>query len=256
MSSKPNGVVVYEGPSRIDGAPIVVIATGLKGSSRNAKTGGMVQTWILRQDVSPPDALRQGLDKSICGGCEHRPKRHDGKHWFGRSCYVNVVQGPNTVWKAYRAGKYPKATVSELADIFAGRLVRFGSYGDPAAVPLVYWQVMKQAAQATTGYTHQWKAERLRDTLSVCQLSADTAEDVASARALGVGSFRVKRPEDATLPGEIVCPASAEAGKVATCASCRMCDGVSGNNVVIDVHGIGAKQFSPRKGRALPVLAA
>ena len=37
--SKPNGIILWEGPSLIDGAPIVVIATGIKRASRNAKTG-------------------------------------------------------------------------------------------------------------------------------------------------------------------------------------------------------------------------
>lgn len=252
-----NGVVLYEGPSRIDGAPIVVIATGLLSGSGNGKTGAMVQTWILRADVSPLVALRTGLDASICGGCVHRPKSFDGAKWYKRSCYVRVDTAVEGIWQAWkRGGVYPHVSVTDIASVFAGRLVRFGSYGDPAAVPVVYWQVIKSAAGGTTGYTHQYRSERLRDTLSVCQLSADTVEDVASARALGVGSFRVKRAGEAVLPGEVVCPASAEAGKVATCATCRMCDGVSGFNVVIDAHGIGAKQFSPRKGRVLAVVTA
>ena len=36
--------------SRIDGSPIVVVATT---SSNNEKTGNMVQAWILRRDVPP-----------------------------------------------------------------------------------------------------------------------------------------------------------------------------------------------------------
>ena len=45
-SSKPRekGYILYEGPSALDGAPIVVIATM---ETSNAKTGAMVQTWIL-----------------------------------------------------------------------------------------------------------------------------------------------------------------------------------------------------------------
>ena len=48
---KLNGVVLYEGPSVLDGAPIAVIAT-LK--SANVKTGDMIQTWIIRSDMHPP----------------------------------------------------------------------------------------------------------------------------------------------------------------------------------------------------------
>jgi hypothetical protein len=42
------GVVLYEGPSELDGKPIVVVATF---NSVNDKTGNMVQTWIIRSDM-------------------------------------------------------------------------------------------------------------------------------------------------------------------------------------------------------------
>ena len=44
------GFIMYQGPSMLDGAPIVVIATM---STSNVKTGQMVQTWILRADINP-----------------------------------------------------------------------------------------------------------------------------------------------------------------------------------------------------------
>ena len=72
-TTKPLGFIAYEGPSLIDGAQIVVIVTGLKGPSKNRKTGNMVQTFILARDVHPLEALRSGEDASICGQCEHRP---------------------------------------------------------------------------------------------------------------------------------------------------------------------------------------
>lgn len=42
------GCVFYRGPSLLTGDPIVGIATGLEGGSMNAKTGPMVQAWIIR----------------------------------------------------------------------------------------------------------------------------------------------------------------------------------------------------------------
>src|ERR1700686_2282782 len=98
---KPNGVILYEGPSLLDGAPIVAIATGLNSKSTNRKTGAMVQTYILRANVSPTEAVASGGDKSICGDCRYRGTR--GKR---RTCYVNVGQGPNAVYRAYRGGRY------------------------------------------------------------------------------------------------------------------------------------------------------
>ena len=67
------GLVLWEGPSRLDGAPIVVIATGMRRGSSNEKTGPMVQTWIMRQDEAPHVAQRTGSDASVCGDCPLRP---------------------------------------------------------------------------------------------------------------------------------------------------------------------------------------
>lgn len=120
MPTNTNGSVIYEGPSRIDGAPIVVIVTGLTTSSDNTKTDDMVQSWILRSDVSPLEALRTRADASICGGCPHRPqsvgfKRVKGitvQTWFKRSCYVDVSKAPTSVWKAYKRGSYRRSAGS------------------------------------------------------------------------------------------------------------------------------------------------
>jgi len=48
--------IIWEGPSELDGKPIVLIATS-GGSIKNRKTGGMVQTYILRSDMPPNEAL-------------------------------------------------------------------------------------------------------------------------------------------------------------------------------------------------------
>lgn len=254
----PNSVVIYRGPSRIDGAPIVVVATGLAGKSANAKTGAMVQTWILRADMSPTEALRTGADSSICGGCIHRPASHDGTNWTGRSCYVNVAQAPLNVWKTATRGRYREATREELTSLFQGRNVRLGSYGDPAAVPLDVWDAVLLAAGGWTGYTHQARSPRLRDVLRYCQVSADSCEDATAARDAGVGSFRVLRAGEEAQPWEMVCPASEEAGKVTTCSDCRACSGWNGANVAIRSHGIGAKLYraAPARALSLPVLNA
>jgi len=67
------GLELWRGASRLDGAPIVAIATGLAAPSSNPKTGPMVQTWILRADVAPHEAQRDGRDASVCGDCPLRP---------------------------------------------------------------------------------------------------------------------------------------------------------------------------------------
>ena len=43
-----NGIIFYEGPSVLDGAPIVGIALA---KSTNRKTGDLVQTYIIRSEI-------------------------------------------------------------------------------------------------------------------------------------------------------------------------------------------------------------
>lgn len=64
-------MILWEGKSPFDGAPIVLIATGYARPSKNTKTGALLQTWILRQDVAPHDAVASGADASVCGDCPH-----------------------------------------------------------------------------------------------------------------------------------------------------------------------------------------
>ena len=74
--------------------------------------------------------------------------------------------------------------------------------------------------------------------------STDSPADHQEAQHRGWRTFRTKAPDEALLPGEITCPASAESGKLTTCERCRLCDGThngkhsdSVRSVAIDVHG-------------------
>ena len=129
---------MYEGPSQIDGAPIVVIVNKIDGSD-NAKTGAMVQTFIIRSDVAPTEALRTGADVSICGDCEHRPilARETGKP----PCYVNVGRSVRSVYEAYKRGRYERADPATIARAVAGLLLRIGTYGDPFFARYQDWRV-------------------------------------------------------------------------------------------------------------------
>lgn len=51
--SKILGYIAYEGPSAIDGAPIVVIINKIDTDSKNDKTGAIVQSFIIRSHVNP-----------------------------------------------------------------------------------------------------------------------------------------------------------------------------------------------------------
>jgi hypothetical protein len=232
-----NGLILWQGASALDGAPVVLIATGLRAKSTNSKTGAMVQTYILRADVDPVAAVRSGADASICGDCPHR-----GNGFSGRTCYVNVGQGALGVYRAFRRGSYPQAT--DAADVIAagaGRMVRIGTYGDPAAVPARVWQDLTAQASGWTGYTHQWRqlaASPLRD---LVMASADCPEDAREAHALGYRTFRVTRTASEPSVGrEVACPASEEAGRKLTCETCGACSGTASGrrgSIRIVAHG-------------------
>lgn len=223
-----NSRILWEGPSAFDGAPIVVILTGITERSANAKTGDELQTWILRQDVKPNAATKTGASQSVCGNCQHQPI-------FNNTCYVRTYQGPRSIWEAYKRGSYAYFSQNDLK-LIKGRVLRLGSYGDPAMVPSEVWAPLLDVASAHTGYTHQWRQEFAAAYRGILQASCDGLQDYLDATAHGWRTFLVK-PADAPAPaGTVHCAASAERGKKTTCALCHLCDG-STANVVINGHG-------------------
>jgi hypothetical protein len=242
----PNGIILYRGPSLLGGQPIVCIAVGLARDSKNGKTGaGVIQTFVLADNgESPLEALKSGADASICGNCPHRPQPGpDGTRKAG-SCYVNVGQAPLAVYRAYRAERYPEFDPAEHLPLFAGRFVRLGAYGDPAAVPLDVWDAICGVARGWTGYTHQFRVCD-RGYARYCMASCETVEDRRLALSLGYRTFRVRLPEQPLDEGEFVCPASAEGGFRRTCEDCRACAGaragVRNASPAIVVHGLAWK---------------
>jgi len=212
--------IIYRGPSLIDGAPIVAIATY---SARNRKTGTMLQTYIIREDIDPRDASKTGADISICGTCPHRgtatadPAAKQAK---GRTCYVLLGQGPLTVFRSYHRGVY--APINPAA-IGRGRMVRLGTYGDPAAVPGEVWDALLSEAAGWTGYSHQ---SGFRP--DMVMQSADTYAQALAFWEAGARTFRVITELAELDPArEVLCPASKEAGRRTTCEACKLCAGLA-----------------------------
>ena len=108
---KPLGYIAWKGRSRIDGRPIVVIINKIDEASANDKTGALIQSFILRSDVPPMEAIHTGTDRSICGDCEHRPIL--AKQTGRPPCYVAVWQAPRSVYDAYKRGRYERATPAQ-----------------------------------------------------------------------------------------------------------------------------------------------
>ena len=224
MKHNPNGLILWEGASSIDGAPIVVIATGFANDSLNIKTGAQIQTWILRADVAPNEAVRTGDDKSVCGLCPHRPLIAPAVG--APLCYVLTWQAPSKIWGSYKAGRYKRGNPLFLPGRIGERDWRFGAYGDPAAAPFWLWDAIALQARSVTGYTHQW-----RDCdpafSSICMASVDDELEMREAMSKGWRTFRVAQPGSAPTPAEAHCQASAEMGAKVQCADCRACGGTS-----------------------------
>lgn len=245
--------VIYRGPSLIDGAPIVVVAVV---RSTNTKTDNMVQTYIIRADMHPLEAVRVGADSAICGGCVHKGEHDENGILIKgtRTCYVNLGHGPSSVWGALQRGTYRDVS-SDLEAVRAlgyGRLVRLGTYGDPAAVPVHVWRALLEDAIGHTGYSHQWRSERLGAPLrGLVMASCDNAQDRERARARGWDTFTVS-PMGERIEGANLCPASSEAGKLATCSQCLRCNGARAADVYIPAHGAMGSRYTGR--RILPTL--
>jgi hypothetical protein len=239
----------------LDGAPVVVIATGVRRASENPKTGKMIQTWILRADVNPFSAIHNGQDVSVCGDCPLRgvldrnvggPYRSTNRM---RSCYVNVTQAPLAIFQAFRRGRYTRFDASRHLSMFAGRTLRIGAYGDACAVPYGLWAKLVRVTNGHTGYTHSWRIRRFWRFRQLVMASVETLEQAQEAQSRGWRTFRAGF--DHARPGELHCPASAERGHAVTCERCCSCDGhATGNKrrgVFIRAHGSPATLGSYRR---------
>lgn len=253
------GYVIYEGASPVDpDTEITVIAIMQSG---NSKTGNMVQTYILVKDTDPREASKTGLDYAICGNCQHRGQAHNDpskKLAKNRTCYVNIGQGVLIVWKQYKKGAYPKIEGHQaIAEIGRGRVVRLGTYGDPAMVQGFIWDSLLTYATGRTGYTHQSDQPGAYVRPDITMVSADTYQAAQAAWAQGFRTFRtvpIKESTSATLAqidkaNETLCPASEEAGKRVQCENCKLCSGsmIKAKNIVIPLHDTKSNSIKRRQ---------
>lgn len=233
-AKKTSGYIIYEGASRLDPNQNIVAILTLK--TANPKTGQMAQLWILHQDVKPTAASKTGQDAAVCGDCPLR-------HFNGGACYVTLHHAPLQVFKSYKKGNYKYIYPIKYKSLLTGLRIRFGAYGDPAAIPLQYLNGLKAVAVNNTSYTHQWQTTPELKTLSMA--SVDNIKQAKKAAANGWRYFRVSSPDSELLENEIVCP---NVTNNVNCAACGLCNGKRSKedkrkNIVIPVHGTKAKKF-------------
>lgn len=233
-NKKPNGFVVWQNK---------LIALILLTKSSNAKTGNMIQSYIIRKDISPIEAVNNGKDSLICGDCPHRKNKVTGK----RTCYVNLGQGVLQVYKQFKLGRYPQFNPKKHGHLLSNRMLRLGTYGDPAFVPYRVWNYLLSMVKGRTGYTHQWHSSTIDSRFkNIVMASCDSKVDVIHSNLLGYRSFVVSSHDDKNTRREdinaILCVNSSHKRK---CEECGLCNGNSngmGKNIFIPAHG-ASKRF-------------
>jgi len=228
------GFVLCEFNSPLDNKPLVAILTL---DSDNRKTGNMCQVWIMLRDINPVEAIETGDDYAICGNCIHRKNNVTKK----RSCYVNVGQSPNSIWKAYKRGRYPDAldNIDAVGKMLKGRSIRWGAYGDPALIPFPIFETFNDMAVTHTGYTHQWKEKSSQIYKKYFQASCDGFQDYLDATAHGWRTFSVLPVGVKDNSFGKQCPATVD-NSMAQCITCKLCDGAK-QNIFVEAHGSGKK---------------
>ena len=212
--AKPSGLIIYENK--------LIVLIAIIGKSSNRKTGNMIQTYILRRDRKPTIAIKDGSDSIICGNCPHRYNQETKR----RTCYVCLL--------------YTSPSPRD------GRMLRIGSYGDPAVIPFRVWKYLLQFPKSHTGYTHQWNNKIDNRFKDIVMASCDSKADAIYASLLGYRTFTVTSHDTELKPissiNSIPC-VSVTHGK--QCEQCGLCNGNSkgmGKNIFIPAHG-ASKRF-------------
>ena len=219
-------LVAWRGPSELTGEPVFVAVGNLDRSSQVSKLGDVVQVTFMPDVPERPHVVaRHRETRSVCGDCAFAPHMEGG-------CYVLLFRGPQAFHTtAFGRDPTPLEILGRVAR--RGVPIRFGMWGDPAAVPVSAYAFLLAWAKATgagwLGYTHQWRTRpHLRAHLMA---SVDSPAERTEAKALGWRTYRSRWPWEPVEQGEFVCPASFEGRHRSTCAKCLQCSGTEGRGV-------------------------
>ena len=234
VADLPTSAVLWSGSSELTGDPIMAIASRIRESSSNGKTGDMVQVYILPLEIHPARAWHHGGIAAVCpDACAHRSDNDN-------TCYVAWAR-LGAMWtgarKAIAAGE-----VGVPAGYFKGAIVRFGAGGDPSAAPLELWQSIASEARGWSGYTANWR-DLSADWALLFMASVSTLPDLWRARSKGWRIYAASESADMDTAlseaGVKVCPSHTVGLE---CVICRQCDGTSKGSkrpsYYIPLHGI------------------
>lgn len=219
----------WEGPSLIDGRPIMLCLSGVKRPLQSKKLGDMIQASVLPVDEPPHVAVKSGLNTAVCGDCSRRfcnraaepevlgpqpgevqcPGKcgaggctlcwpHGGdrnvyveEHGCSGRCYVLPWTAPKRVW-----GVYVEQEMRGWPSIAAfgairgsGRSVRLTTWGDPTAIPLEVWVATIPGESWGPAYTRRWRKHPEWQRLAMA--SVESLAEAGEAQALGWRTYRV-----------------------------------------------------------------
>jgi len=220
---------------------VAIATTG----STNAKTGNMIQIWILDRNLHPVESIQTGKDASLqCSGCPFAS---------GKGCYVAPMP-LMAIWNKFQRNEYPSLPFNsqEWNSFWAGKSVRFGAYGNPSLLPLSIVESIATLSKKYTGYFHNWRELSPEEAKSYGRFFMASAEPwtVAQAQALGLRTFSVLPSGSPPPSGSIECLADS---KGLTCTECGLCDGTqrsSSRSVPLPSVWIKAHGFKTRKANA------
>ena len=225
--------IIYESPE------LVCIATA---ASDNAKTGPMVQLWIMARNIHPVESRRTGHDATLqCQGCPYASNK---------GCYVSPLP-LMALWRAYKKGSYSHLQMAsaEWDTFFRGASVRFGAYGNPSMLPLEMIENIASLSVSHTGYFHDWNIMpvELAKAYGRYFMASTEPHNVAFAQNLGLRTFTVvsEVPEGKAIGIECLADKSG-----LQCIDCGLCDGTKRSasrsrslpSVWIRAHGYQTKK--------------
>ena len=217
---------LFRGPSVYNGAEVAVQAQCTHRPMNNRKVGDMIGIAIWATGGHPADAEAQ---VAACGGCALLKSG---------VCYV-VKARLGDSWRLIQTALLSLFEFARLRRV-RHRPIRFGTDGDPGAVPFAFWArffEIVRPRRGWTGFLHGWKARTMGGgkVAPACDprmsewfmASCDTVGERVAAKALGYRTARIAPDGALLLPGEILCPAIKTKGRI-RCEDCLLCDGSGG----------------------------
>lgn len=253
--SKPNNAILLATVEGFDGGEVYVFATGLHSPSQNRKVGPSVEVWsvpatFLTDLKSQTHVCRIGDDGE---GCPLVPKTIGGNG----GCYVTKMP----IYDMVRAIKARETKPwSGDTEVFRGKFVRFGAWGEPVLCPLPIVERIVSVARGHSGYTHLWAMKEYQSYKRYFMASVHDEQQARRAHSLGWRYYSSSRKliDPSLFPVKtIVCPYETRGIQ---CASCGLCDGAGRNSTIsiqIPAHGStavlrGSALWDAEKARVTP----